>query len=598
MLSSRTYAGILLFLSLVTTLHSQTDSVNSAVPTFQSKVRAVLVDVTVTDKGGAPINDLNKEDFEITESGKPQTIASFEEHKAQPPRALPPLPAHTYTNNPLNKTADSVNVLVLDALNTPIADQMYARQQMIKYLKQIDPGPSLAIFTLTTRLRIVEGFTADPSALITALNQKNWGGRPQSVSLLGTENNNSEDLQAAQSLANSGGVAGAAGAFAVQQIQQFMAEATGGARLIRIEMTLQSLQELARYLSGFPGRKNVIWFSGSLPISILPVTGRDFDTSFSGELKEKLRKTTNMLAAAQIAIYPIAPSGLTGLDESTSARFQNSLPVAPGTEKGSGELAESEQGHLELLSTQATMDYIARDTGGEAFYNTNGLKEAMGKAVNNGAHYYTISYTPTDKSQDGAYRQIQVKVKNSHYKLSYRHGYFADDGNKPAVQPAQSGDPLRPLMVRGLPSSAEIVYKVQLLPTDPQPAANSGIAGGNAHVKQPSTRYGVDFAISTDNLDFTETPDGKHHGSIEVAIVAYDHEGHALNWAGKTFDLALRPDRYAMFAQSGLQLHQEIDVPKGNILLRTGVYDAHSGKAGTLEVQLGDSTVAVVHPTQ
>ncbi len=597
MYSGRRFAWAVYFLLLAATLHSQTDNASSAVPTFQSKVRAVLLDVTVTDKGGAPINDLKKEDFEITESGKPQAIASFDEHKAQAPQALPPLPPHTYTNNPLNKTADSVNVLVLDALNTPIVDQMYARQQMIKYLKQIDPGPSLAIFTLTTRLRIVEGFTADPSALITALNQKNWGGRPQAVSLLDTENN-SEDLQAAQNLANSGGPGGAGGAFALQAIQQFLTEEAGGARLVRIEMTLRSLQELARYLSGFPGRKNVIWFSGSLPISILPVTGRDFDTSFSGELKEKLRKTTNMLAAAQIAIYPIAPSGLTGLDETTSARFQNSLPVAPGVEKGGGEMAESEQGHLELLSTQATMDYIARDTGGEAFYNTNGLKEAMAKAVNNGAHYYTISYTPTDKAQDGTYRQIQVKLKNGHYRLSYRHGYFAEDTNKSAVQTALSSDPLRPLMVRGLPASTQIVYKVQLLPTDPQPAANSAVAGGNANVKQPSIRYGVDFAISTNDLDFVETPDGKHHGSIEVAVVAYDHDGHALNWAGRTFDLALRPDRYAMFQQSGLQLHQEIDVPKGDVFLRTGVYDAHTSKAGTLEVQLADSPVAASHPTQ
>jgi VWFA-related protein len=597
MFSGRRLSWAISFLLLAASLHSQTDSANSAVPTFQSKVRAVLVDVTVTDRGGASINDLKQEDFEVTESGKPQTIASFEEHKAQAPKVLPPLPPHVYTNNPLNKTADSVNVLVLDALNTPVADQMFARQQMIKYLKQIDPGSSLAIFTLTTRLRIVEGFTADPSSLIAALNQKNWGGRPQTVGLLGSQTDNADQV-AAQNLANSGGPGGFGGAFALQAIQQFLTEQASSASYVRIQMTLQSLQELARYLSGFPGRKNVIWFAGSFPISVLPTTGRDYDLSLSGDLKEKLRKTTNMLAAAQVAIYPIAPSGLTGLDEGTSARFQNSLPVAPGLEKGGGEMAESEEGHLNLLSNQATMDYVARDTGGEAFYNTNGLKEAMSKAVNNGAHYYSISYTPTEKTENGSYQQIQVKLKNGHYKLSYRRGYFSEDANKAAVQTAQSGDPLRPLMVRGLPASTQIIYKVELLPSDPQPAANSAVAGGNAGLKQPVTRYGVDFAISIDDLDFVETPDGKHHGSIEVTVVAYDHDGHALNWTGKTFDLALRPERYAMFTQSGLQLHQEIDVPKGDVFLRTGVYDTHTGKAGTLEVPLGSESVAAVHPTQ
>jgi hypothetical protein len=39
-------------------------------------------------------------------------------------------------------------------------------------------------------------------------------------------------------------------------------------------------------------------------------------------------------------------------------------------------------------------------------------------------------------------------------------------------------------------------------------------------------------------------------------------------------------------------------VPKGDVFLRTGVYDTHTGKAGTLEVPLGSESVAAVHPTQ
>ena len=231
---------------------------------------------------------------------------------------------------------------------------------------------------------------------------------------------------------SSGPMAAAAPAM-ISSLQQFMAETSNYQTYARVEMTLQALQQLGHYLSNFPGRKNVIWFSGAFPLTLLPTSGRDYDSSYAADVKDKLRQTTNLLASAQVAIYPIAASGLTGDSVGNTAQhFATSLPVAPGTSKGEAEMAETEQGHMLIYSAQNAMQFIARDTGGEAFYNTNGLKEAMAKAVNNGSNYYTISYTPTDKDQDGRYRPIQVKVRSGHYKLSYRHGYFADDGKKTA----------------------------------------------------------------------------------------------------------------------------------------------------------------------
>jgi VWFA-related protein len=93
----------------------------NAVTTVQAKVRVVLVDVVVTSSKGDSVTGLHQGDFEVFEGGKPQTIASFTEHQGAPPTQikLPPMPPNVYTNDPLTQTADSVNVLLLDALNTP-----------------------------------------------------------------------------------------------------------------------------------------------------------------------------------------------------------------------------------------------------------------------------------------------------------------------------------------------------------------------------------------------------------------------------------------------------------------------------------------------
>jgi|SRR5215831_8451806 len=110
-----------------------------SIPTFKAKARLVLVDVVVTNNKGEPVTGLEKEDFEVLEDGKPQSVSNFEEHKGAPPMQikLPPMPPNVYTNFPLVQTADSVNVILLDALNTPMSDQVYVHRQMIKYVKTI-----------------------------------------------------------------------------------------------------------------------------------------------------------------------------------------------------------------------------------------------------------------------------------------------------------------------------------------------------------------------------------------------------------------------------------------------------------------------------
>ena len=48
---------------------------------------------------------------------------------------------------------------------------------------------------------------------------------------------------------------------AIGAVQDFQRERNNERRTSRTEITLQALQHLARYLSGIPARKNVIWLS-------------------------------------------------------------------------------------------------------------------------------------------------------------------------------------------------------------------------------------------------------------------------------------------------------------------------------------------------
>ena len=53
-------------------------------PTFHVDVPLVNVFASVTDKAGAPIGGLTKDDFQLFENGKAQTIAVFERNTSAP----------------------------------------------------------------------------------------------------------------------------------------------------------------------------------------------------------------------------------------------------------------------------------------------------------------------------------------------------------------------------------------------------------------------------------------------------------------------------------------------------------------------------------
>ncbi len=570
---------------------SQTAAPNNAgsIPTFKTKVRLVLVDVVVTNNKGEPVPGLHKADFEISEDGTPQTISTFEEHHGAPATQvkLPTMPPNVYTNFPLTEKADSVNVLLLDALNTPTNDQSFVHSQMLKYLKTIPPNTRAAIFTLASRLRMLQGITTDSSLLLAVLKDE----LPYSSPLLpSTVEKDAYQRYIEFQAENAVGPTqdknlALAAVDPINAAKAFQADVIGLLTESRITMTLEALQQLARYLSDVPGRKNVIWFSGSFPTAIIP--NADLVDPFAGMLdfQEEIRKTSDMLAASQIAIYPIAAEGL-----NSEAVFQpNNREI--GERRGSLAMQDTIQqmnsDSVDRDSSHAAMEEMAKDTGGKAFYNTNGLSDVLTRVVNNGSRYYSLTYSTSNPAMDGKFRRIKVKLLKGKYTVAYRRGYFADDlGAALAAGQELDSDPLRPLIGRNLPDYSQILYKILVQPSNPQPPADAPRAGGNTELKGPFSRYGVDFAVAPEDLKLNRTPDGVLHGAIEVMLVVYDPEGKPLNTAVARSEIQIPEKDYPSMQKQGLQIHKEIDVPLSNAYLRTGIYDLKSGSAGTLGVPL------------
>ena len=564
--------------------------------TLQTRVRLVVVDVVVTNSKGEPVPGLKKEDFEVAEDGKSQAISVFEEHKGVPPAQfkLPPMPPNVYTNFTVTQSADAVNIILLDSLNTPASDQSYVHEQMLKYLQTIPPNTRVGIFTLASQLRMLQGITSDSLRLLAAINSAKAGPHASALRPSTVENDANQsrvDFLTSESMApppSPNQIPSQYAADPISATKQFLSDTSVFLTETRVGMTLDALQQLGRYLSGIPGRKNVIWFSGSFPAAIVP--DPDLPDPFSGaaNFKEEIRKTTDLLTTAHVALYPIAAEGLVS---STAFQVDNrQISEKRISVTAQDTMRESRTAALDVESSHASMEQLAKETGGQAFYNTNGLNDALARVVKNGSRYYSLAYSPSNTNMDGNYRRIQVKLTGSKGTLAYRRGYYADDlGHSVASADKQNSDPLLRLMGRNQPDYAQILYKILIQPAKPQPSPDAPRAGTNSDLKGPLTRYVVDFAVTPGDLKFDQSADAVRHGAVELMLVAYDSEGKPLNLVVARNEIRIQPKDYATLLNGGLQIHQEIDVPAGEIFLRTGIYDLQSGMAGTLGVPLSVS---------
>jgi VWFA-related protein len=571
----------------------------SEVTTLRAGTQLVVVDVVVTDKGQNPIRNLKASDFALLEGGKPQQIKSFEEHSVQSAKPIQPMPVFPpgiFSNYTPAPTGGAVNILLLDTLNTPVLDQIYLHDQFHKYLKTSTPGAPMAIFGLTTRLWMLQSFTSDPELLKAAINNKNIKNSPLIDRVSGGNSTQLADQLTEASNDAKGDGLSAIDPYLIALIKQFDTEISSNQLQLRVKYTLDAINELARYLAGIPGRKNLIWFSGSFPLDILPDPTLLYPLNVVGSSEDEYRETTNLLTHAQVAVYPIDVRGAMtspNMDVSQSTEIYVDDPTRFG--------ADQIKFHQETALENLTMTRMADDSGGHAFINDNDLADAVNKAVAAGSHYYTLTYSPSDTNWNGNFRKIQVKLQQSGVTLAYRRGYYANDPNGPSVAThlasktrkdsataAPRTDPMHVAMMRGAPQPTEITLKARVLPASTQPEtelAKDNTLNPSSDVKGPYRRYAIDIAADPSSISIQRAPDGNYHALLQFLTYVYDQDGSLINVVSNPVRATYSPTVYRQILHTGIPYHEEISVPiKGPYFIRIGLHDLATNHIGAFEV--------------
>jgi VWFA-related protein len=529
------------------------DASASAPPSFQLQVQVPLVleDLVVQDRNGNPVHGLKESNLTVTEDAKPVTLRSLKEQTQVPERsaapALPNLGPNTFTNSVAAPENSPLNILLLDVLNIPMADQEAVRQQMLKYLGTVPPGVPVAIFQLDTELHLLQGFTADPDLLRAAIDK----GRNIVRSPRMTDTKTVSDIDPMRYDYLSDVVKGLSPQ-SINDIKRVEAARQASGDQERAILTQQALIQLGRYLSGLPGRKSLIWFSASFPLGTLP----------------------DILVRNRVAVYPVDARGV--------------MPVLTSGRGTGAALSAFDQSQM---SQHNAMARLAQSTGGEAFYDTNDFKKAAAKAVSDGDNYYTLAYTPPNQRLDGTYRRVAMQVDRPGLRLAYRTGYFADNPNVDAHGPnAPLPNALQTALMPGSPVATQILFDVQVSPEDaPVNAVTTGARPVPALMKPPYRRYDLHYQVAVGDTLFAAAPDGARRGSLNFAVLVYSSEGALVNEIANKVNLDWPPARYAEMVKRGLRVGQIVEAPaKGDYFLRIVVYDPNGNRAGATEVPLAD----------
>ena len=593
---------------------------NESIPglTLHTGTQVVALDVVVTDSGGHLVKGLQKSDFKVTEDGKPQSLRYFQEFAdKRPATAQAPLtkqlPPNVFSNQSVPAEQGAVTLVLLDLLNTPQSDQAYAQNQLIKFLKNKPEDAKFALCVLGTSLQMAQGFTEDKTTLLGAASGRKMSNRVRPV-------HGSDPLPPITMEGNGAatrfqpGLDAFASMLTLQASEERMADADQ-----RMIVTVDAFAQLARFLSGVPGRKNIVWLSGSFLLGIYPDSNGENPFLGTRDYGENVKKVANLLGEAHVAVYPVDVKGLQtnpffGAANDTSISPLSMQPSYPARLRGPGGTIDVRGGrvpnpNLDLpvdvmrdqidqfertqIDEHATMKELAAHTGGQAFYNTNGIADAIRTAADQGSNYYALSYTPFNKKYDGSFRRVKVTLAGKKYHLAYRAGYYAVDPSAPApISKDLSSTLARAAMQAGSPQSRQILFAARVVPVgkprsvQDAPAHSKPRHRGELPAPREVQRYAIDDAVTLSDLRFSTSPDGGSHGRLNFMITAFDQDGKLLASQLAQTAANFNPDAMKDVLAGGVRMHQEIDVPTKCTTLRMGVEDVSNGHVGTLEISL------------
>jgi VWFA-related protein len=546
-----------------------------AKPAFPSEIELVTVDAVVVDKKGQAVSGFTKDDFVVSDSGKPQTVTSFEAVNLEAARKETVLEARpSYSSNehaaPPGRTfllffddihltstqayrakatvsaflegavAEGDTVILVAASGSAWwqARMPEGREQLLGVVKRLDgryvPDPAPDRVTEYEAMRIIVYEDQDVAWKVM---------RRFDAYTVNGQQTPDQGAAPADVRANQPGM--------TPMIVRDRAEYTYRLATNRNKVTLEVMERAIRSLAGIRGRKAMILVS----------QGFIYDTQL-----DELRNVVDASRRMNVPVYFVDTRGLLGLPGAFTAEFGRPI-----------ESQDTVAVLADITRDAEGSENIALDTGGFAIKNSNDLVGGMSRVASESRTYYLLGYTPPDLVRDGKFRKIAVSLtpearsRAKGLEVRARRGYYAplDRSVAPKAKAPKTTREL-PEIVRALDSP----FQLRDIPLRAR-----ALAFDETGLNQMNVTLATE--IDVHDVAFREE-NGRSNGSLAFVIEAQHRETGEYYRYDQTIEMSLLPETRKQLRTSWYQVARDFTLPAGGYQAKIVVRDMATGRMGSV----------------
>jgi len=518
--------------------------------TFKVRVNLVLVRVVVRDQSGKVIDNLQKEDFQLFDNRKPQTISTFSlETPASHIVPVVTVSDHSETDamekaKPAAATLPQRFVsLLFDDLHLSMQDAVYDRAAAAKIFDSMAPSDRVGIYT--TSGQFAQEFTSDHEVLKKALNQ--IIARP----LFDSAIHDCPDLSYFQAdlIANRQDVQALAVAAedtvqcayggdetqlaAARAVASSAAQRTVSSGDATSDYTYRHVEDTLRRLSSMPGQRKLVFISPGFILSTLLLERVDIidRANRAGIVIDTL--DARGLYTPDLGGDIASPS----VDTYKTAGYKN-------TYRAQAQFAQQE-----------ILDDLASGTGGTFYHNRNDIDVALREAVAAPVASYLLGFSPQNLKLNGSFHALKVSLAGRQkFNIQARRGYYAPHTAKDPAQTAKE-------------EIQEAVFsqeEIRDLPVDLQTQF--------FRKDQTQVRLSVLAHVDLKSVKFRKI-EGRNDDDLTLATVVFDENGNYVTGSEKILEMKLLDSTLDRLDRSGITIKSSFDVKPGNYLVRLVVRD-------------------------
>jgi VWFA-related protein len=525
-------------------------------PTFKVRVNEVLVRVVVRDPSGKVITDLKKEDFQLFDNKKPQTISSF---RVETPE-LNVAKTQAVTTNSLDggpPTVTPVPVLpqrfvavVFDDTDMIGTDASNVRYQAQKLFDALPPADRVGIFTTSGQVTV--DFTAERMRLKDSLSAiiprpLTGGGTTanecpsvsfyqarQIIEFHDTQAENVAEMDLLSCLNTQIPLPETT----LQTMIRGKADSVLSTGEAQTDMVYRNIEAAMRRLAAMPGQRVMVFVSPGFIVTL--------ETREQGDLIDRANRSN-------IVINTIDARGLYAPDvmgDISQPSFGS--PQSAGMRAQFRLSEQNEDGFI--------LGELADGTGGTVFHNRNDIDQGMLRAVASPDVSYVLGFSPQNLKYDGKMHLLRVSLaEKSKFVVQARHGYYAPRTVKDPAQEAKE-EIQEAIFSQEEMHDVPIELQTQFFKSSDTQAKLAVLT----RVDVNAIRFRKDSGRSKDNLTF--------------ATAIFDENGNFITGGEKILDMKLLDETLARLDHTGLTVKSSFDIKPGTYMVRMVVRDGEGSQ--------------------